>query len=76
MAHLLLYLIIFFITILFSNVLNKIFPKVPLPLIQIVFGVLLGSFGAGEVIQLNSELFLALIIAPLLFRDSELADIS
>ncbi|MCH4168037.1 MAG: sodium:proton antiporter [Streptococcaceae bacterium] len=76
MAHLILYLIIFFITILFSNVLNKVFPKIPLPLIQIIFGVILGMLGAGDVIHMDSEIFLALIIAPLLFRDAEIADIS
>lgn len=76
MAHFVVFIIIFVLTILFSNVLNKVFPRIPLPLIQIVFGIIIGIIGGGEVIQLDSELFLALIIAPLLFRDAELADIS
>lgn len=69
------YVIIFFVALIVSNVINKVFPKLPLPLIQVVFGLILGVLGAGDVLRLNSELFLAFIIGPLLFREGEEADV-
>lgn len=75
MIHTVFYVIIFFVALIVSNVINKVFPKLPLPLIQVVFGLILGVFGAGGVLRLNSELFLAFIIGPLLFREGEEADV-
>ncbi|GFH42760.1 sodium:hydrogen antiporter [Lactococcus hodotermopsidis] len=75
MIHTVFYVIIFFTALVISNVINKVFPKIPLPLIQVVFGLILGVFGAGEVLRLNSTLFLAFIIGPLLFREGEEADV-
>jgi CPA1 family monovalent cation:H+ antiporter len=75
MIHTVFYVIIFFAALIISNVINKVFPKLPLPLIQVVFGLILGMLGAGQVLRLNSELFLAFIIGPLLFREGEEADI-
>lgn len=74
MIHTVFYVIIFFVALIGSNVINKVFPKLPLPLIQVVFGLILGVLGAGDVLRLNSELFLAFIIGPLLFREGEEAD--
>ena len=73
--HTVFYVIIFFVALIVSNVINKVFPKLPLPLIQVVFGLILGMLGAGDVLRLNSELFLAFIIGPLLFREGEEADV-
>lgn len=75
MIHTVFYVIIFFAALIISNVINKVFPKLPLPLIQVVFGLILGALGAGDVLRLNSELFLAFIIGPLLFREGEEADV-
>lgn len=75
MIHTVFYVIIFFVALIVSNVINKVFPKLPLPLIQVVFGLILGMLGAGDVLRLNSELFLAFIIGPLLFREGEEADV-
>lgn len=75
MIHTVFYVIIFFVALIVSNVINKVFPKIPLPLIQVILGLLLGLLGAGNVLRLNSELFLAFIIAPLLFREGEEADV-
>ena len=75
MIHTVFYVIIFFVALIVSNVINKVFPKLPLPLIQVVFGLILGVLGAGDVLRLNSELFLACIIGPLLFREGEEADV-
>lgn len=75
MIHTVFYVIIFFTALIMSNLINKVFPKLPLPLIQVVFGLILGTLGAGNVMRLNSETFLAFIIGPLLFREGEEADI-
>lgn len=75
MIHTVFYVIIFFVALIVSNVINKVFPKLPLPLIQVILGLLLGMLGAGNVLRLESELFLAFVIAPLLFREGEEADV-
>ncbi|MGT2908102.1 cation:proton antiporter [Streptococcus dentiloxodontae] len=68
------------ITVLFalilSNVLNRIFPKLPLPLIQIVFGGVIGLFQGEHSVAFDTEIFLAFVIAPLLFREGEESDIT
>ena len=48
---------------------------IPAPLIQIFLGVVLGLTEWGQSIDFEPELFLV-IIAPLLFREGEKADIS
>lgn len=65
-----------FFSLILSNVINRVFPRLPLPLIQIIFGVGIGFLLKGEVFELETELFLAFIIAPLLFREGEESDIT
>lgn len=48
----------------------------PLPLVQILLGIVIGLFLPNTDFHLNTELFLALVIGPLLFRESEEADIT
>lgn len=69
------YVIIFILALVISNVINKVFPKLALPLVQVVLGILLGFMGASKLVDVSPELFLGLIIAPLLFRESEEADV-
>lgn len=69
------YVIIFLLALIISNVINKVFPKIALPLIQVVLGVILGYLGASKLLNVSPELFLGFIIAPLLFRESEEADV-
>ncbi|MFV0560881.1 MAG: cation:proton antiporter [Enterococcus sp.] len=68
-------LIIFAVSIMLSNVINRIIPNVPAPIIQIFFGVLIGLTQWGQTINFEPELFLVMIIAPLLFREGEKADV-
>ncbi|MFC4651373.1 cation:proton antiporter [Lactococcus nasutitermitis] len=75
MLHSIFYVIIFLLALVLSNVINKVFPKVALPLIQVMLGLLLGFLGAAEVLNVEPEVFLGFIIAPLLFRESEEADV-
>ena len=60
------------ILVALSNVINRFVPFVPIPLIQILLGILLAFFPAGIHILLNPELFFVLFIAPLLFNDGKM----
>lgn len=54
-----------------SNVLNRLLPIVPLPLIQIALGMIMAVLPLGHHLALNPELFFVLFIAPLLFNDGQ-----
>ena len=55
--HLSLALLVLLFSLILSNVINRIFPRLPLPLIQIIFGVGIGFLLKGEVFELETELF-------------------
>ena len=59
-----------------SNATNKLIPTLPLPLIQILLGIGIGFLLPNSEYHLDTELFLALVIGPLLFREAEEADIT
>ncbi|WP_373761038.1 cation:proton antiporter [Streptococcus ferus] len=69
-------IITFLFTLIFSNILNRIFPKLPLPLIQIVLGIIIGLANQRTGFSLNTDLFLALVVAPLSFREGQESDLS
>lgn len=54
-----------------SNILNRFVPFIPVPLFQIALGMVVVVLPPGIHISLNSELFLVLFIAPLLFNDGK-----
>ncbi|MDR0886552.1 MAG: sodium:proton antiporter [Clostridiales Family XIII bacterium] len=78
--------IVIVIAIVISNILSNAWPKIPSTLIQIASGVMLAlipivapllhnsSFSHFH-LSLDPELFMAVIIAPLLFREAEEADL-
>jgi Na+/H+ antiporter len=68
-------IIVFAFAITFSNVFNRIVPIIPLPIVQIIVGVLIGVTEIGHEIVFEPEIFLVMIIAPLLFREGERNDI-
>lgn len=68
-------IIILAIAITLSNVLAKVFPSFPMFMIQIIVGIILGFTEVGNSINFEPEVFLVMIIAPLLFREGETADI-
>lgn len=72
----LLIVIIFLLMLIVSNVINRIFPKFPLPMIQLFFGIGIGLLLKKHEFELDSELFLAFVIAPLNFREGQESDIS
>jgi len=54
-----------------SNILNRFVPFIPVPLFQIALGMAVVVLPPGIHMTLNSELFLVLFIAPLLFNDGK-----
>jgi CPA1 family monovalent cation:H+ antiporter len=67
-------IIILVIAMVLTNILDSIFESLPLPLIQLAVGILLGLL-SESMLELEPEIFMALVIAPLLFRESEEADL-
>ena len=74
--EILVYVIVFSLILIVSNATNKLIPTLPLPLIQILLGIGVGFFLPNSEYHLDTELFLALVIGPLLFREAEEADIT
>ena len=74
--EILVYAIVFSLILIVSNATNKLIPTLPLPLIQILLGIGLGFLLPNSEYHLDTELFLALVIGPLLFREAEEADIT
>lgn len=68
-------IILIAIAITFSNIFSRIMPVIPSFLIQIFLGILLGLTSYGRSITFEPEIFLVMIIAPLLFREGEQTDI-
>ncbi|MDR1798126.1 MAG: sodium:proton antiporter [Clostridiales Family XIII bacterium] len=68
------FIMILVVAIVFSNLLDSAFPKFPLPLVQIGCGVLIALTPLETRMTINPELFMGLLVAPLLFRESEEAD--
>ncbi len=63
------------LAVLLSAVIDQIVPKISLPLIQIVMGVVIALLSSGSVnIELEPDLFLVLFIAPLLYVEAKNAD--
>lgn len=73
---LLFYLLIFLLVLIVSSTTNKLFPFIPMPLIQILLGIVIGLFLPNNQYHLDTELFLALVIGPLLFREAQESDIT
>ena len=74
--EILVYAIVFSLILIVSNATNKLIPTLPLPLIQIVLGIGIGFLLPNSEYHLDTELFLGLVIGPLLFREAEEADIT
>jgi len=70
------FVIIFLCAIVVSNILDSAFPKLPLSLIQIGIGVLIALTSLDTTIELDPEIFLGVLVAPLLYREAEETDLS
>ncbi|MDR1158543.1 MAG: cation:proton antiporter [Oscillospiraceae bacterium] len=67
--------IVVLFAIVLSNVLHHLFPRLPLTLSQIGVGCLFGLALPGGTLELEPEIFMVLVIAPLLFREAEETDL-
>ncbi|MGH2195685.1 cation:proton antiporter, partial [Enterococcus faecalis] len=56
-------IIVFALSISFSNIFNGIVPVIPLPIVQIIVGGLIGLTKMGQEIQFGPEVFLVMTIA-------------
>lgn len=70
--ELLLGIILLLATVVVANVIHLIFPRVPLSIYQILAGVLLASLPtAATNFTMHPELFMMVVIAPLMFNDGQ-----
>ncbi len=60
----------FLFLLVISDMIRRLIPSLPAPLIQIVIGILIGLLFPGSHVGFNPELFMLLFIPPLLFIDS------
>lgn len=68
-------ILLLFCAVIVSAVLEKVLPKISIPLVQIGLGVLITIFARKTMnVTLNPEFFLVLFIAPLLFYEARLSD--
>lgn len=68
-------IVAFGLAITISSVISRLVPPIPTPIIQILLGILLGLTPIGHGLVFTPEVFLVMIIAPLLFREGEKANI-
>lgn len=59
-----------------SIIVNHFFPAISLPLIQIIIGALIGLTPIGQHIELEPEIIMILIIAPLLYNEAQITHIT
>ena len=59
------------LAIVISDILSKVFPKVPVIFFQVIIGVLISYLPFFEVFELNPELFMIIIIKPLIFSEAQ-----
>lgn len=69
---LLLGIILLFTAVVVANVIHLIYPKIPLSIYQIIAGILLASLPtAATDFTMHPELFMMVVIAPLMFNDGQ-----
>lgn len=66
---LLMIILILLFSLLISNIVSHYVPSIPTALIQIAIGIILAILFEGNPFQLETEWFLLLFIAPLLYND-------
>lgn len=62
--------LVLLIAILASNCINRLFPSVPVPIIQIALGACMALLPSGFQPVLDPDLFFVLFVAPLVFEGS------
>ena len=68
-------IMVLFLAVLLSSVLDQVIPRISLPLIQIALGVVIALLTTNPIdVTFNPSFFLLLFIAPILFNDAKDAD--
>lgn len=70
MIEILITISVFIILVIIGSFLNKYIPRIPAALFQIILGFLVSYLAIPLHFEFESEAFMALIIAPLLFTDA------
>ena len=70
MIEILITISVFITLVIIGSVLNKYIPRIPAALFQIILGFLISYLAIPLHFKFESEAFMALIIAPLLFTDA------
>lgn len=69
---LLLGILLLFTAVVVANVIHLVYPKIPLSIYQIIAGILLASLPtAATNFTMHPELFMMVVIAPLMFNDGQ-----
>lgn len=65
-------ILLLFTAVVVANVIHLVYPKIPLSIYQIIAGVLLASLPtAATNFTMHPELFMMVVIAPLMFNDGQ-----
>lgn len=64
-------IIILLVAVVAANIIHLIWPVLPLAIYQIIAGVILAVIPTLKTFQLEPEIFMILIIAPLMFNDGQ-----
>lgn len=62
-------LMLFVLLVIAGTILNNLFPKIPAALFQIILGAAITFLPLHLTFEFESEMFMMLVIAPLLFSD-------
>lgn len=60
--------------VLLSNIISRFFPNIAIPLIQVILGFGVGLLSFVQSFELESELFMLVFLAPLLFNEGQIVD--
>lgn len=60
--------------VLLSNIISRFLPNIAIPLIQVVLGFVIALLSFVHSFELESELFMLVFLAPLLFNEGQMVD--
>ena len=68
------YILILLAAVFCSNIINRLLPRLSVPIIQIILGVIIALIPLEFHLELKPDIFLILFIAPIIFHNSIHAD--
>ncbi|MGX4685860.1 cation:proton antiporter [Vagococcus sp. JNUCC 83] len=67
-------ILIMLLMVLLSNIISRFLPNIAIPLIQVVLGFVIALLSFVHSFELESELFMLVFLAPLLFNEGQMVD--